>query len=48
MLRFRDAAFQTYFKNPHYLQLVEATFGAATLREIQAMSAHKLERRFAA
>ncbi len=48
VLRFRDAAFQTYFKNPRYLQMVEATFGAATLREVQAMSAHKLERRFAA
>ena len=48
VLRFRDEAFQTYFKNPRYLQLVEATFGAATLREIAAMSAHRLERRFAA
>ncbi len=48
VLRFRDAAFQTYFKNPRYLQLVEATFGADTLREVKAMSAHRLERRFAA
>jgi radical SAM superfamily enzyme YgiQ (UPF0313 family) len=48
VLSFRDAAFQTYFKNPRSLQMVEATFGAATLREVQAMSAHKLERRFAA
>jgi radical SAM superfamily enzyme YgiQ (UPF0313 family) len=48
VLRFRDDAFQTYFKNPRYLQMVEATFGAATLREVTAMSAHKLERRFAA
>jgi radical SAM superfamily enzyme YgiQ (UPF0313 family) len=48
VLRFRDEAFQAYFKSPRYLSMVEARFGAATLREIAAMSAHRLERRFAA
>jgi radical SAM superfamily enzyme YgiQ (UPF0313 family) len=48
VLRFRDEAFQTYFRSPDYLRLVERTFGPATLREVQAMSAHRLERRYAA
>ena len=48
VLRFRDDAFQTYFRNPRYLALVERTFGAATRREVETMTAHRLERRFAA
>ena len=48
VLRFRDEAFQTYFRNPAYLRKVEATFGADTVREVQAMTAHRLERRYAA
>lgn len=48
VLRFRDEAFQTYFRNERYLALVERRFGAATRREIEAMTAHRLERRFAA
>jgi len=48
VLRFRDDAFQTYFRSPRYLALVERTFGAETRREIEAMTAHRLERRFAA
>jgi hypothetical protein len=48
VLRFRDEAFQTYFKNPRYLEMVETVFGAATLAEVVAMTAHRLERRFAA
>lgn len=48
VLRFRDEAFQTYFKSPRYLAMVEATFGTATLAEVVAMTAHRLERRFAA
>jgi radical SAM superfamily enzyme YgiQ (UPF0313 family) len=48
VLRFRDEAFQTYFRSPSYRARVERTFGPAILREIDAMSAHRLERRFAA
>lgn len=48
VLRFRDDAFQTYFRNDRYLGLVERSFGAATRREVEAMTAHRLERRFAA
>jgi radical SAM superfamily enzyme YgiQ (UPF0313 family) len=48
VLRFRDDAFQRYFQSPDYRRMVEARFGAATRREIEAMTAHRLERRFAA
>jgi radical SAM superfamily enzyme YgiQ (UPF0313 family) len=48
VLRFRDEAFQTYFHDPAYLAHVRQTFGERVLREIEAMAAHRLERRFAA
>jgi hypothetical protein len=48
VLRFRDDAFQTYFRSPAYLRKVESVFGADTVREVQAMTAHRLERRYAA
>jgi len=48
VLRFRDDAFQTYFRDPRYLAHVERTFGAATRREIEAMAGKRLERRYAA
>jgi radical SAM superfamily enzyme YgiQ (UPF0313 family) len=48
VLRFRDDAFQTYFQSPDYRRRVAATFGAATLREVEAMTSHRLERRYAA
>jgi radical SAM superfamily enzyme YgiQ (UPF0313 family) len=48
VLRFRDEAFQTYFRNPGYLERVRATFGPEGLREIEEMTAHRLERRYAA
>src|SRR5262249_17354398 len=31
VLRFRDAAFQTYYTHPRYLEMVEETFGPATV-----------------
>ena len=48
VLRFRDQAFQTYFKSPRYLDMVRARFGPATVREIEAMASHRLARRHAA
>jgi anaerobic magnesium-protoporphyrin IX monomethyl ester cyclase len=48
VLRFRDDAFQAYFRDPGYLGHVERTFGTAVRREIESMTAHRLERRFAA
>lgn len=48
VLKFRDAAFTTYFTNPRYLEMVERTFGAPTVAHIREMTRHTLERKFAA
>ncbi len=47
VIRFRDDAFQKYFLNPKYLDMVQRKFGAETRQHIVEMSAHKLERKFA-
>ena len=47
VLRFRDEAFQTFYHNPRYLDMVTQKFGAATTQHIQEMTAHKLERMYA-
>jgi radical SAM superfamily enzyme YgiQ (UPF0313 family) len=44
VLQFRDAAFQAYYTNPRYLQMVEGRFGPETVRDIEAMTAYRLER----
>ena len=48
VLAFRDQAFQTYFTNPKYLDLIERTFGLDTVAHIREMTSHKLERQHAA
>jgi anaerobic magnesium-protoporphyrin IX monomethyl ester cyclase len=48
VLRFRDEAFQTYFRSPRYLERVRSLFGPATEREIIEMASHRLERHHAA
>jgi anaerobic magnesium-protoporphyrin IX monomethyl ester cyclase len=47
VLRFRDEAFQTYFTNPVYLDLVTRRFGVKTAEHIREMVAHKLVRKHA-
>jgi radical SAM superfamily enzyme YgiQ (UPF0313 family) len=47
VLRFRDAAFQTYYTSPRYLEMVERTFGWPTVEHIREMTGHKLERQYA-
>jgi anaerobic magnesium-protoporphyrin IX monomethyl ester cyclase len=44
VLKFRDEAFQTYYRNPRYLELVRRKFGAETVRHIEEMVSHKLQR----
>jgi anaerobic magnesium-protoporphyrin IX monomethyl ester cyclase len=44
VLRFRDHAFQVYFNSPSYLNMIEKRFGMETVRHIQGMAKHKLER----
>jgi len=48
VLRFRDQAFQAYFTNPAYLDMVARKFGAATTEHIRDMAALRLERSFTA
>jgi radical SAM superfamily enzyme YgiQ (UPF0313 family) len=48
VLRFRDDAFQRYFTHPPYLDMIRRRFGDATVAHIEAMTAHRLERQFAA
>jgi anaerobic magnesium-protoporphyrin IX monomethyl ester cyclase len=48
VLRFRDDAFQTYFNNSRYLEMITRKFGAETTAQIQFMASHKLPRRYAA
>ncbi len=44
VLRFRDHAFQVYFDNPNYLAMIARKFGRETVKHIQEMTSHKLER----
>jgi radical SAM superfamily enzyme YgiQ (UPF0313 family) len=45
VLKFRDDAWQTYFRNPAYLDLVEKTFGLAERRNVEDMSRVPMRRR---
>ena len=47
VLRFRDEAFQRYFTSPRYLEMVERTFGPATVDEIRDMCSVQLVRQHA-
>ena len=44
VLRFRDAAFQRYYTNANYLDMVREKFGAETVAEIRQMTSVPLER----
>jgi anaerobic magnesium-protoporphyrin IX monomethyl ester cyclase len=48
VLRFRDRAFDVYFSQQGYLDLVRQKFGEDTLAHVREMTSHKLERKFAA
>jgi len=44
VLRFRDAAFQTYYTDPRYLEMVGRKFGPAAADGIRRMTGHALDR----
>jgi radical SAM superfamily enzyme YgiQ (UPF0313 family) len=44
VLRFRDAAFQTYYCDASYLEMIENRFGNEAKGQIEQMTAHRLER----
>ncbi len=46
VLRFRDGAFQVYFTNAKYLDMITRKFGPETTRHVVKMASHKLERQF--
>jgi hypothetical protein len=45
VLRFRDDAWQKYFSNPEFLNLVERRFGAGQRRNVETMASLKLQRK---
>jgi radical SAM superfamily enzyme YgiQ (UPF0313 family) len=44
VLRFRDEAFQRYFTNPGYLEMVGRRFGDEVVRQVRSMTRHRLQR----
>ena len=46
VLRFRDRAFDTYFRHEPYLRMVKEKFGDATVAHIRQMTSHTLERKY--
>jgi len=44
VLRFRDQAFQEYFSNPQYLNMIEEKFGREVVEHVNQMLRHKLHR----
>jgi radical SAM superfamily enzyme YgiQ (UPF0313 family) len=46
VLRFRDQAFNRYFSNEKYLEMIEKIFGAHVVDHINNMTSHKLERKY--
>jgi anaerobic magnesium-protoporphyrin IX monomethyl ester cyclase len=45
VLQFRDKAFDDYFKNPRYLEMVTQRFGWETRKHIEQMASHSLQRK---
>lgn len=45
VLRFRDWAFNVYFTNPRYLNMIERKFGPAARAHVEAMTTVRLKRR---
>ena len=45
VLRFRDNAWQTYFTNPPYLDLLQRRFGEQERRNVEAMTKIQLKRK---
>jgi anaerobic magnesium-protoporphyrin IX monomethyl ester cyclase len=44
VLGFRDRAFNAYFTNPSYLDMIERRFGPTTVAHLKDMTSHRLER----
>lgn len=46
VIRFRDAAFQTYFGSEKYQKMIADRFGQPVLQHIKKMRSHKLKRKY--
>ena len=46
VLRFRDHAFQVYFRNSRYLEMIAKKFGPDTAQGIKEMASHDLKRKY--
>lgn len=44
VLAFRDQAFNTYFTNPSYLEMIDRRFGRETVEHLKEMASHRLVR----
>jgi anaerobic magnesium-protoporphyrin IX monomethyl ester cyclase len=45
ILRFRDDAFNAYYKNPRYVNMIISKFGSAVAEHIKDMTSHKINRK---
>jgi hypothetical protein len=45
VLRFRDFAFDAYFRNPRYLKMIETKFGPTARAHVEGMTAIRLKRK---
>lgn len=45
VLRFRDAAFRTYFSDPSYQDMIQSKFGAETVEHVRGMLDYRLTRK---
>ena len=45
VLEYRDYAFDAYYKNPRYLNMIKIKFGDDTMAHIKEMASHKLKRK---
>jgi anaerobic magnesium-protoporphyrin IX monomethyl ester cyclase len=45
VLEYRDAAFNSFFRDPRYLAHVERKFGAETRAHVESMTTYKLKRK---
>lgn len=47
VLAFRDYAFDAYYKNPHYLEMIRRKFGVEAMQHIHRMSLKRIDRKHA-
>ena len=46
VLRFRDKAFDEYYRNPKYQEMIREKFGGEAVEHIEGMLKHEIERKY--